>query len=107
MSKPCVADIAGQIELRREADHPYGGKSFGAFWNGQRIGTVWQVFPTFERKTPGRMYVNARWTSKRPRWKSEIEGARYTRLFYETKRRAVEELVRDYLIKEQEDGQQG
>lgn len=87
---------ADEIDLLREDDDVYGGKSFAAFWQGKRIGRVYQTFPTFERKSRGKMYVNSRWRSKRQRWRSHLVDGRQWRTFYETKRRAIEELVAEF-----------
>lgn len=87
--------MTDDLELRREDDAIGGGRCFGAYRDGVRVGSVWQVFPTFERKSRGKMYVNSRWTSKYPRWKSALEGARHSRLFRETKRQAIRDLIEE------------
>lgn len=39
--------------------------------DGELIGRVRKHFPTWERRTKGRRYVNARGTCKRPVWDAE------------------------------------
>ena len=46
-------------------DHP----RYEVSYNGEVAGHVEGENPTFERKTPGKRYVNARWQSRRRYWR--------------------------------------
>lgn len=59
-----------------------------------RIGEVGRRMATFEQRTPGRVYVNNRWTS--PRWFYEMPDLRYIRADYETRKQALENLIEEY-----------
>lgn len=60
--------------------------------DGSIIGTVAQEMATFERRTPGRRYVNARWQS--PRWFYYVAGQVWrSRMAYTTRKDAVGALV--------------
>lgn len=74
--------------------------------DGDLIGVVYQDMHTFERRTPGRVYVNSRWQS--PRWFQYLGTDRYgyghRRLDHETRKWALEDLLRAYAqIKEASD----
>jgi hypothetical protein len=62
--------------------------------NGCEIGTVRTYMATMERRTPGRMYVNARWHAER--WCARIVGSAKEHFYaWETPGRAAEWLVRE------------
>lgn len=60
----------------------------------KRLGEVGRRMTTFEQKTPGRMYVNRRWTS--PRWFFEMPDLRYIRAVFDTRKEALESLLWQY-----------
>lgn len=65
--------------------------------DGALIGVVYQDMQTFERKTPGRTYVNSRWQS--PRWFQHLGDDRYgsgRRVDHETRKWALEDLLGCY-----------
>lgn len=47
--------------------------------DGKVIGKVTRYHPTLERRTPGKTYVNARWTAKSAQWKAEAVNGRESR----------------------------
>lgn len=57
----------------------------------KEIGEVGRRMATFEQRTPGRMYVNSRWTA--PRWYYEQPDHRYVRAHYETRKAALIDLI--------------
>jgi len=62
-----------------------------------RLGRVFQSMATMERKTPGRMYVDARWES--PRWYYEADGDHFRNVYsspLETRREATQGLIDAY-----------
>lgn len=74
-------------------------KRYDVMLDGKKIGEVYQDRATFERKTPGRTYVNSRWTNVR--WFYDLEKDPAFRTKYgerrstdnETRQRAVEGLL--------------
>lgn len=57
-----------------------------------KVGRVFQDLATFERKTPGRTYVNARWSS--PRWYAQLPSAYVRGSYFESRREATEGLMK-------------
>lgn len=74
-------------------------KKYDVLLLGQKIGSVYQDTATFERKTPGRTYVNRRW--RNVRWFFDMVDDPAYRLKYsprrssecETRRQAIEGMV--------------
>lgn len=64
--------------------------------NGVLLGVVRHDMATFERRSKGKMFVNSRWQS--PRWFYEIDHRR-SRVFFETRKQAVEELLRSVALR--------
>lgn len=75
-------------------------KDYAVLLDGKKVGRVFQGEQTFERKTPGRTYVNARWTNVR--WFFELDKDPAFRTKYgerrstdrETRKDAVESMLR-------------
>lgn len=60
--------------------------------NGKLVGYVFRDMATFERRSPGRMWVTDRWKS--PRWFYRIgTSTARSRMFYETRLQAIESLL--------------
>lgn len=74
-------------------------KRYDVLFEGKKVGEVYQDRETFERKTPGRTYVNARWTNVR--WFYDLDKDPAFRTKYgerrstaqETRKNAVEGLL--------------
>lgn len=59
--------------------------------NGTLLGFVRQADRTCERRSKGKRYVNARWTSKRKAWRHSDQT---TWLLYDTREAAAKDLFR-------------
>lgn len=66
------------------------------------IGKVYQREFTREHRTPGRMYVNRRWSSLGWTYSNDLRGHQ-GRFETDTRKRAVETLLSNYLRKAHED----
>lgn len=83
-------------------------KRYAVMVEGKKIGEVYQDRATFERKTPGRTYVNSRWTNVR--WFYDLDQDPAFRTKYgerrstaqETRQWAVEGIMnlRDHRLRE-------
>jgi len=62
--------------------------------DGTVLGVVYKGTRTWERRTPGRRYVNAR--GETPCWYIHGDGSGRYRISYDTRKQAAEELVRDH-----------
>lgn len=85
-------ETSGQDVFRRGKPGEIRMKRYHVLLDGVVIGEVYQDRTTFERKTPGRVYVNARWENVR--WharRSPVGRSYYT--YYETRLDAVLSLV--------------
>lgn len=79
------------VKLTKRVKYPPG---YDVALNGAVIGLVQRHFPTWERRTPGRVYVNARGTCKRAEWWPRVAGQSVDRLGnYRTRAGAVQALV--------------
>jgi hypothetical protein len=84
-------------KLERQEDTWDGLKRYAVMRGDTLLGYVQQHKPTFEHKSKGRMYVNSRWTAKRPRWiyefaKRDVQHNPY-RYWVETRAEAIASLA--------------
>lgn len=85
------------VEVRRIEDTHDGLPRYEVLRDGERIGTVFRRTITVERKTRGNRYVHHRHESPPNYW-----GANDYQMDYLTRARAVEEVVRDQLRRDEE-----
>jgi hypothetical protein len=115
MSKPIIIETrygtAELVQINAGAEQPFRRrtrfgkerivliKKYEVRVDGKRIGVVYQSEATFERRTPGRVYVNSRWTNVRwfyqldpnPAYKMKYGERRSTD--QETRKGALERLL--------------
>lgn len=61
--------------LRKIEDGFDGQPRYEVVLDGEAIGKIVGYFPTFERRSKGRNYVNSRWRSKTRYWVADYPGA--------------------------------
>lgn len=73
-----------------------GHPRFAVFLGDEKIGEVFGHNPTFDRKPRGSRIVTKRWTSRKRYWCAQDPERRWNpySLPYDTRKRAVESLVR-------------
>jgi hypothetical protein len=92
----------GMVELQ-EKEHrlAFGDsklKSYDVIYDGQKIGSVEGYYPTIEKKIPGKRYVAWRRKSRTVHWIPDYPGVRNRyRDYVETRKRAIETVVRNYV----------
>jgi hypothetical protein len=69
-------------------------RSYDVLRDGEVVGVVERVSWYAERRTPGRMYVNARWKAKSPRWEARRVGDHGGSPGYDRRQWAVDALLR-------------
>lgn len=99
-----TADKIELVEVPSKDDRA-GYKRYEVMLRKKRIGSVMHADETVDLKRPGDRFVYRRWTRKRWRYDvpAEVAGARLMKgirsrsLYYETRKRAVYELIEDLL----------
>jgi hypothetical protein len=83
------------IELQRhpERERAYTLRSYDVIQQGQVIGIVERVKWTAERRSPGKMYVNARWQGRSPRWEFTRPGDPRAASGFYSRKSAIEMLI--------------
>lgn len=68
-----------------------GYKHYDVHLDGKVLGSVLNGDETIERRTPGKRYVNARWTRKC--WIYDSRDTQHVRMCYQTRKKAMLELL--------------
>lgn len=97
---PTLKDRVIEVEHLPEVQRPYQkGRAYAVFLDGERIGIVFATTETWERRTPGARYVNAR--GQKPAWQYEPEGwGQSLRTYHhkkDTRASAAFDLAEEYL----------
>lgn len=90
--RPIVEPDARKVRYGKRCRVERFLKAYDVIRDGVVVGIVCERMETFEQKTPGRTYVNSRWST--PRWFSKLLGEGYHRMSgCNTRKQATEYLM--------------
>jgi hypothetical protein len=95
MSQPVTVDVDGETFTLQRVDDTHDGQPRYDVLDadGNRLGRVYRCSITVERKPTGLRYVTSRRESKPRYWKIDVPGRRTYGIDYDTRKRAVAEVV--------------